>query len=216
MAGSKYVVELTNVCNLDCPMCPRHHINMELGYMSMQLWHKIIGGIPKGSTVLPFWRGEASLHPNFREMISELGDYEVVLATNGTNVNPIIDSIQYLSTINVSIHNEDSYAGYCKIKSSATNSSKVIASMVEGEPKFLDDIRVYKRHTVGGIWGKVDGLIQTDRVREPCPKLLETVTTWDGEVGKCCHIWDTNISLDPYPDETCQKCDQWMGKGKTL
>jgi len=213
---TKVIVELTNNCNLSCAMCPRHHINMELGYMSMELWRRIISEIPKGATILPFWRGESTMHPNFREMIRELGGYEVVLATNGTNVNSIIDVLPYLKVINVSIHNEDSYAGYHKIKSSITNSAKVIASMVEGEQEFLDGARLYKRHTIDGIWGKVDGFSKLNMTGEKCQRLLETIITWDGKIGRCCYVWDTNIPMGSYPDEICQKCDQWAGNGRTL
>lgn len=206
----KYTVELTNVCNLSCKMCPRNYIDMKLGYMSTELWHKIINEIPLGSTVLPFWRGESTLHPDFREMIMDLRDYDVVLATNGTNPYPILDVMEYLSAINVSIHNRDSYEGYKKIIGHVKGSKpSVIASKVEGEPEFTKIDRVYKCHTVNGIWGKVKGVngVRKDK----CAKMDESIITWDGEVGRCCYIWDTVAS-----SSACSNCDQWMGNGKTL
>jgi len=191
-------------------MCPRNYIDMKLGYMSTELWHKIINKIPLGSTVLPFWRGESTLHADFREMIMDLEGYDVVLATNGTNPYPILDVMEYLNVINVSIHNRESYDGYKKIISHVKGSKpSVIASKVEGEPEFTKIDRIYKCHTVNGIWGKVNGL---NGVRKgKCAKMDESIITWDGEVGRCCYVWDISAS-----SSVCSNCDQWMGNGKTL
>jgi MoaA/NifB/PqqE/SkfB family radical SAM enzyme len=210
MAGSKYVIELTNDCNLSCTMCPRNYINMEIGYMSKGLFLELIDKIPKGSTVLPFWRGESTLHPDFREMIEELDDYDVVLATNGTNPDQILEVLEYLNAVNVSIHNSQSYEGYRKIKNHVNGSKpSVIASRVEGELEFIKNDRVYKQHTIDGIWGKVDGVDGIQKTR--CSKKDETVIAWDGKIGKCCYVWDFSVS-----ESVCSTCSQWMGNGKAL
>ena len=212
----KYIIELTNVCNLDCEMCPRRYADMELGYMSIELWNALFSWIPKGSTILPFWRGESTLHPGFREMIGGLEEYDVVLATNGTYPEAVIDVIPYLSAINVSIHNEESYEGYLKIKNHIHNGRPtIIGSMVEGEREFVGDSRIYKRHTVDGIWGKVEGIEKKDGPLV-CSRLNESVFSWDGKMGRCCYVWDMNLPKAQYPDSVCLNCDQWMGDGKTL
>jgi len=208
MAKTKYVVELTNDCNLTCEVCPRNYIDMKLGYMSMPMFFNILHDVPKGSTVLPFWRGESTLHPRFCDMIEQLKDYDVVLATNGIKVEPILAVLDYLSVINVSIHNQKSYEGYLELKNHVVDSKpSIIASRVEGEPEFVKDSRVYKRHSEDGIWGKVVGSIGD---RSGCPRLSESVYSWDGQKGKCCYVWDLK-TIDP-----CKDCDQWMGNGRTL
>ena len=206
----KYGIELTNDCNLKCEMCPRNYIDMEIGYMDKESWHSIINWIPKGSTILPFWRGESTLHPDFCEMINELDGYDVVLATNGTNPKPVIDVLSCLSSVNVSIHNQDSYAGYMKILGHVYNSRpNVIASMVEGEFPLTTVDRIYRKHTVNGVWGKVEGMDGTKEER--CSKMDEVVITWDGNRAWCAHVWDIFA-----PQSVCSTCNQWMGNGRTL
>ena len=207
----KYIVELTNDCNLKCGMCPRNYIDMKIGYMSEETWKNTIEKIPYASTILPFWRGESTLHPEFREMVKGLKGYDVVLATNGTNPDVVIDVMPYLSAINVSLHNEESYDGYKKIVGHISNGRPtVIASMVEEEIPLAVVDRVYKKHTVNGIWGKVEGI---ERKNEPtiCERINESIFSWDGKVGKCCYVWDVVAS-----SSVCSTCSQWMGYGKTL
>jgi len=204
----KYTIELTNDCNLKCEMCPRQYTDMEIGYMSNKTWRKIIDMIPFGSTVLPFWRGESTLHPMFNDMMEDLNNYKVVIATNGTNPDLIIKSLPYLSVINVSIHGGRSYDGYLKIKSSATNGTLVISSKVDSEKEYVSTDRVYRRHTTDGLWGKVDGVVHKERIL--CNETKDNLYSWDGEKMICRHVWDKN-AIHP-----CLRCDQWMGNGKTL
>ncbi len=146
-------------------------------------------------------------------MIEGLEGFDVVLATNGTNPQAVIDVIDHLNVVNVSIHGEQSYDGYLEICKHA-NGTKVISSAVEGEPFYVTD-RVYKRHTVNGIWGKVEG-IEKKEGSPICKKMEESIFTWEGEVAKCCHVWDLSIPIGCDEGSACLKCDQWMGNGKTL
>jgi len=208
--SKKYIIELTNDCNLSCEMCPRQYLKMDIGYMSMDLWLNIIDTIPPNSTVLPFWRGESTLHPKFESMIKCLDNQNIVLATNGTNVNPILNVIDYFSVINVSIHNSGSYAGYDVLRNSVTNGRpKVISSMVEGESELVSPDRIYKKHTVNGKWGRVDG-ISGRSIDVNCPCFGEYVVSWDGKRSICHHVWDTSNIF------ACSDCSQWEGNGKTL
>lgn len=181
---------------------------METGYMSEDVWDRTLRKIHKGSTVLPFWRGESTLHPEFCAMIRDLEGNDIVLATNGTKPDPVIEILPYLSVVNVGIHGHSSYEGYLKIRDHA-NGTKVIVSMVEGEKQFLPIDRIYKRHSVNGIWGKVDGLKIETLSTARCSRLDEVVIAWNGDFGHCCYVWDTS-------KRSCSDCDQWMGNGKTL
>ncbi len=67
----RITVELTNQCNVSCTFCPRQTVPMEIGYMDMDLYHKIID---EAAQYLPvklvvFFRGESLLHPQFTECL---------------------------------------------------------------------------------------------------------------------------------------------------
>ena len=83
----RITVELTNHCNLSCEMCPRHYMQYPKGFMTKNLFHKIVdemsdSGIP---VMVPFFRGESLLHPEFLEFITyaKKKDMIIQLATNG-------------------------------------------------------------------------------------------------------------------------------------
>ena len=83
----RITLELTNRCNLRCFMCPRNGVDMKLGDMEFDLFKKIIEEAEKFLPVclVPFFRGESLLHPNFLEMIrfaKERGLGPIQLATN--------------------------------------------------------------------------------------------------------------------------------------
>lgn len=85
-------VELTNRCNLECTFCPRHLVEMKLGYMSWELFQKIVDEaekhIPIAMTL--FFRGESLLHPEFFRMVryaKEKGIGPLQLASNGFLLN---------------------------------------------------------------------------------------------------------------------------------
>ena len=208
----KFVIELTNVCNLKCYMCPRNHIDMKTGYMDTRFWKNIVSMIPEKSTILPFWRGESTLHPFFGEMIRSLSNHDVVLATNGTNVDPILYVLNYFNVINVSIHGQESYEGFLKLKEKANGGKPlVISSTVDGEARFTAPDRIYERHTINGVWGSIKANPVKQEPPAACPKIKETIIAWDGVMGRCSYVWDTSA-----PDSVCETCDEWMGEGKSL
>ena len=81
-------IELTNECNYKCVMCPRNHFNMKTGFMSEVLFEKILSEIQgKKIDVIPFFRGEALLHPDFIKFLSKIKTKvkgKILLATNGS------------------------------------------------------------------------------------------------------------------------------------
>lgn len=90
----RVTVELTNHCNLNCTMCPRRFMTGPRGFMAGSLFTRIIDEIAvhPGTVLVPFFRGEALLHPDFLTMISyakpRVGS--VQLATNATLMDPVI------------------------------------------------------------------------------------------------------------------------------
>ena len=86
------IVELTNCCNLSCSMCPRHYMESHPGYMSFELFKSIVGQIKEHpeTVIIPFFRGESFLHPDFLRMMEYLKkntSNRVVFATNGMLLN---------------------------------------------------------------------------------------------------------------------------------
>jgi len=90
----RVTVELTNHCNLNCTMCPRRYMTMPGGFMSVSLFTRIIDEMAAhpGTVLVPFFRGESLLHPEFTAMIAyakpRVGS--VQLATNATLMNRAI------------------------------------------------------------------------------------------------------------------------------
>ena len=73
---NRIAVELTNQCNVSCTFCPRQSVDMKIGFMSMELYKKIID---EASDHLPvklviFFRGESLLHPEFIECVKYAKD----------------------------------------------------------------------------------------------------------------------------------------------
>lgn len=82
-------IEITNACNLKCIMCYRKAMKDKEGFMSFELYKKIInqGGMYGLPSVNLSWRGEPLLHPRFFDMVKyakEHGIIDVRVNTNGT------------------------------------------------------------------------------------------------------------------------------------
>jgi radical SAM protein with 4Fe4S-binding SPASM domain len=213
----RIVIELTPECNLSCVVCPRRSIEEKKGYISKNLFTKIIGQIVKyspESVVIPFWRGESTLHPDFCELI-ELAlknSLHVHISTNGEAIDD--DDLKLLvkcEFVNFSIH---TISGYDTAKRSLDfRSGKypiIQASFVEGESSMkdvysaivsspdlagFDSVRVYIRHSKDGVFGSIEK--KTDAKRIFCPKLLDTlVIAYDGTVSRCNHIWETEKGIN--------------------
>lgn len=83
----RVTIELSGLCNLSCPVCPRRFVEATSGLMSRRLFEKILEEIGTNGTeaVVPFFRGEPLLHPSFLEMMHLLRKKtraRIQLATN--------------------------------------------------------------------------------------------------------------------------------------
>lgn len=81
-------VESTNACNLKCTMCGRNWMKEKIGYISWNLFTRIIDEAAKYHlpSVKFNYRGEPLLHPNIAKMVKyakEKGVLEVQFNTNG-------------------------------------------------------------------------------------------------------------------------------------
>ncbi len=84
---NRITVELTNHCNVLCTFCNRNKICMDMGYMSEELFKKIVDEAANHLPVklVPFFRGEPLMHPQIAEFIKyakSKGLGPIQLATN--------------------------------------------------------------------------------------------------------------------------------------
>jgi radical SAM protein with 4Fe4S-binding SPASM domain len=82
-------IELTNACNLQCPMCYKDVMKDKNGFMTWELFEKIIleASSWKCPSINLSWRGEPLLHPDFYNMVSfakKQGIIDVRVNTNLT------------------------------------------------------------------------------------------------------------------------------------
>lgn len=68
---NRITVELTNDCNVSCTFCNRQKIRMDIGYMSDELFYKIIDEAAEHlpMKLVPFFRGEPLMHPHIIDYI---------------------------------------------------------------------------------------------------------------------------------------------------
>lgn len=111
MKYKKIYIEITNVCNLSCSFCPKHHRKND--FMSLENFEKILDKINDYTDYIYLHvMGEALLHPNFKEIV-ELANkkgFFVQLTTNGY-LTQKIDENTSLRQINVSLHSFSSEYG---------------------------------------------------------------------------------------------------------
>lgn len=247
----RLILELTPLCNLSCNMCPRHYIDENSNYMKFKLFKKMIDEayiINKDMVILPFWRGESALSPDFIKCMNYVLDkgLKVHISTNGHFMSEEhINVFKRCEFVTFSIHTDIGYKNAIKFAQEKTKEATVQASFVDCEKSVdkymnkiiqdkkllgLDSLRLYKEHTIDGVFGKNSS--STLEKRTFCPKLKNSfVVAYDGSFSRCNHIWQTDKTLNlndislsdawihpqmknirkNYPDTICQPCDQWTG-----
>ncbi|WP_290075207.1 radical SAM/SPASM domain-containing protein [Helicobacter rodentium] len=210
---TRIVLELTPLCNLACSMCPRHYIKEKDGYMEERLFKKLVDEIVrenKHAIVLPFWRGESCLHPNFDILLQYALDngLKIHLSSNGHFIEEKYLKIFYrCEFLTFSIHTPLGFENAQKIiqdkpkdcettfQISFIDSERTTLKYLEkciSHPTLIgfDSIRLYKEHTIGGEFGK--STKQSNKKRAFCPKLINTfAVSSDGYFSRCNHIWET-------------------------
>lgn len=212
----RVVLELTPKCNLSCSMCPRNYIKENEGFMTKGLWKRLIDEIAEqspDSIILPFWRGESLLHPEFAEFIEYAlsKSLRIHVSTNGHLITG--ESAALLAKCELVTFSVHAPLGYGKakefLKTKQENKPIVQVSFVAGETteailkklidtpdlEGFDNIRLYEEHSKDGVFGKSSCSI--DVPRGFCRKLLDTVVIdFSGKVSRCNHIWETEEGID--------------------
>ena len=193
-------------------MCPRHYIKKADGYMSELLFKRLIDEIAienEQAIVLPFWRGESCLHPDFRKLMCYAFDKGIRLhiSTNGHFMTQeFMEIFHRCEFVTFSLHNKLGYTNAIKMIEHKPDWSKTTTQItcVDSEKnsrQFIDEcisdpdlhgfdsLRLYVEHTVGGEFGRNFKRVDTNRVF--CPKLAHTfVVSSEGGYSRCNHIWE--------------------------
>ena len=213
----RIVIELTAACNLSCPMCPRRYMEKKDGYMSGDMWRRLINEISDDSPrsiILPFWRGESLLHPEFLELLRFALDksLRIHIASNGMLVkDEYAKVLAECEFVTFSVHNKSGYecakaflafkrgkypvAQLSFVKNEKTTGEICSALINSADLGGFDSIRIYDEHSKDGIFGK--SVHSVDQPRNFCPKLKDTlVIAHDGFVSRCNHVWETENRLN--------------------
>ncbi len=104
MKYKKIYIEITNVCNLNCSFCAKHHRKQE--FMSRQNFVRILEKIKAYTDYLYFHvMGEPLLHPKINEFIriAISKGFKVNITSNGYLINQLEDYLG-IRQINLSLH----------------------------------------------------------------------------------------------------------------
>jgi len=165
-------IELVSDCNLKCTYCPRHLVNELTGYMTLELFKKIIDEAePHPETTLVLHRrGESMLHPEFNDMLNYVvGKFkEVQMATNATILNPdkyqsIVDGLDFLS---FSLDTPDRF-----------NITRLPARYEKVEAKILD----FLKFNQGRVKTQASMVKTQDTTKEMCQ---EFIGIWENKVDR--------------------------------
>ena len=109
-------IEVTNRCNLDCQMCPREDLEIELEHMD---WDKFVAVVDqlenKESITLTGW-GEPFLHPRIFDMIDYCKErnHYVSITSNALFVKPVTPDMVLNSGVDALTFSIDSVEGEVK------------------------------------------------------------------------------------------------------
>lgn len=212
-------LEVTNCCNIKCKMCPGHSLmKRKKGFMSFDLFKKIIDETPDLEFILPFQWGEPLLHKDIFKMIHYASDRGIrtMLTSNAVlfsedNCRQIIES--GLTRITISIDGiGETYSNirgvpYEEIKSNilllkkmrdqAHSDLKIDVSMVvfketEHESKifFEEWTPLVDRVQCIPVFTSME---RTTRCRELWRGTM--VVLWDGTVVTCCVDYEGEMKI---------------------
>ncbi len=93
-------IEITNVCNLNCKMCFRHFLDIDVQHMDIELYKRIVDALEGVSLITPSGYGEPLLHPHIHEAIiyAKSKGHQVRITSNGLLLDTAEKREQLLAT----------------------------------------------------------------------------------------------------------------------
>ena len=240
---SRLTIELTNACNLECKMCPRKYMKSKVGFMSTHGFKKVCNQAKHGhvETAILFWRGEASLHPCFGELVryARQSFPRLELATNGKGWGHFkMANLKLIDFLSVSVHELPAIEFVKNAIVLMRRGGHIQATCVKGAETEeavkelagkVNRVKIYDEHTVDGVWGKCSGDANATEA-QACPRLsTDLVVAWDGSMSRCTHVWETSSRANIFKmglhkawkraqeidwSDLCEKCDQNEGPTK--
>lgn len=112
-APQQVQIEITNRCNMDCHMCPREDLEIELEHMDWDKFVTVVNKLTgKEDITLTGW-GEPFLHPRIFDMIVYCKNrgHKVMLTSNGLFTRPTIQEDIFKSGLDALTFSIDSMNG---------------------------------------------------------------------------------------------------------
>lgn len=102
-----YQIEVTNACNLQCPLCPRFVKRRPSSFINPNLIQLMAdrGDLDNSYFIELQFAGEPLLHPNLMTIVNTLKKKNLLvgLSTNGTLIHEKIDELLLLDAITISV-----------------------------------------------------------------------------------------------------------------
>ena len=89
-------IEITNRCNMDCPMCQREDLGIELEHMEWSNFTTVVDKLGNGENITLTGWGEPFIHPRVFDMIAYCKErgHRVMITSNGLFTKPsMVDDI---------------------------------------------------------------------------------------------------------------------------
>lgn len=192
-----YNIEATNHCPMNCIMCPRKYMKRKLGFMSINLYKKIINELNGFSESIGLHHfGESLLHPKLDEMIkyAKKSGVKTFVSVNASVIKlkmakKIINA--GLEKLHISLDGTDDFM-YKKIRGKAANYERAI----ENVNKIIDYKNKVKNKKTYLVIAMINMKLTKDHVNEFkkqwTKKGVDSVeikefTTWEGSANdiKC-------------------------------
>lgn len=195
--------------------------------MDLGLFSKIVDELPPSTVVVPFFRGESLLYPQFIEAMQQLRKFDKIqLATNGDylikkNQQAILRTCSFISLSLHSFRWGPKQREFMFMKEAnklgLTTQVSILETLIPSKEKlafiktwqhYVDRVRIYVEHSHEGYG---DTLFKIEDDGQPCLKPFnEMVVYWNGKVALCCHDWN---NPQPLGDLNSQSVEEvWHGK----
>lgn len=195
-----YQVELTNLCNLKCSYCPIPTSKRQKGYMSEEVFQKILNHMTKiGQKLLILHNfGEPLLHPNLERFVSMAFNRGLLpgFSTNGLLLTEErFDALVAagLHWMCISIHNREAAEKYRHFLPYARKKGVVLFARNFADTSYLLDestnVPLTEKHDFAGTAPTPTAKNTGRKGYERCDFLLSNyyVVLWDGTVVACCN-----------------------------
>tara|TARA_B100000315_G_scaffold253347_1_gene291951 strand:- start:99 stop:1064 length:966 start_codon:yes stop_codon:yes gene_type:complete len=82
-------IAITNICNLDCGMCFKHFLKLDIKHMDFDIFRKVVNKLEGISTLALTGYGEPLMHPQFFEAVRYVKEkeFDVQTTSNGLLLN---------------------------------------------------------------------------------------------------------------------------------